>query len=330
MASRGSPSFASVVVAGRFCPSGSPPACSAGCGGHRAEGAPNTSWAYVLPDGVLAVAALGQMLVICRPGSTSPPGVTSRGNLIVESASDRTAACIRAARLPRPRRGRRAGQWILVGIVRRNPLIVTLAVGQIVRLEPALRTREHELAPGAAGVVVLGARQAARHQHRFWMGAGITLAFVPVFGTRAGPALQAVGANPTAPGWPAACPHASSRLHRRRRCTPWRRSCSPDPHQHRPGLRGQLPARTDRRRRDRGRALRRTGERNIDGRRTRIDPLTRCSDPGLSTALQFIVFGAAIIAGMLISGDRAASLLGRALRPSEAPPVQPAIGNNPS
>ena len=47
-------------------------------------------------------------------------------------------------------------------------------------------------------------------------------------------------------------------------------------------------------------------------------------------ALQYIVFGAAIIAGMLISGDRVASLLGRALRPSEAPPVQPAIGNNPS
>ena len=33
---------------------------------------------------------------------------------------------------------------------------------------------------------------------------------------------------------------------------------------------------------------------------------------GLSAALQYIVFGAAIIAGMLISGDRMASLLGRA------------------
>src|SRR6185295_5230319 len=38
---------------------------------------------------------------------------------------------------------------------------------------------------------------------------------------------------------------------------------------------------------------------------------------GLSTALQFIVFGAAIIVGMLISGDRIASLLGRVLRPAE-------------
>ena len=41
---------------------------------------------------------------------------------------------------------------------------------------------------------------------------------------------------------------------------------------------------------------------------------------GLSTAMQFIVFGAAIIVGMLVSGDRVASLLGRVLRPIEAPP----------
>ena len=40
---------------------------------------------------------------------------------------------------------------------------------------------------------------------------------------------------------------------------------------------------------------------------------------GLSTAMQFIVFGAAIIAGMLVSGDRVALLLGRVLRPPEAP-----------
>jgi hypothetical protein len=35
--------------------------------------------------------------------------------------------------------------------------------------------------------------------------------------------------------------------------------------------------------------------------------------------MQFIVFGAAIIVGMLISGDRIASLLGRLLRPRAAP-----------
>jgi ribose transport system permease protein len=43
---------------------------------------------------------------------------------------------------------------------------------------------------------------------------------------------------------------------------------------------------------------------------------------GLSTAMQFIVFGVAIIVGMLISGDRVAALLGRVLRPRE-PPAYP-------
>ena len=40
---------------------------------------------------------------------------------------------------------------------------------------------------------------------------------------------------------------------------------------------------------------------------------------GLSAAMQFVVFGAAIIVGMLVSGDRVATLLGRFLRPIEAP-----------
>src|SRR5438876_10167495 len=38
---------------------------------------------------------------------------------------------------------------------------------------------------------------------------------------------------------------------------------------------------------------------------------------GLSAAVQFVVFGAAIIVGMLVSGDRVASLLGRLLRTIE-------------
>jgi ribose transport system permease protein len=39
---------------------------------------------------------------------------------------------------------------------------------------------------------------------------------------------------------------------------------------------------------------------------------------GLSTAMQFVVFGAAILAGMLISGDRVAAILGRVLRPGDS------------
>jgi hypothetical protein len=51
---------------------------------------------------------------------------------------------------------------------------------------------------------------------------------------------------------------------------------------------------------------------------------------GLSTAVWYVVYGAAIIAGMLVSGDRMASLLGRVLRPPEASTVQADIGTNPS
>ena len=40
---------------------------------------------------------------------------------------------------------------------------------------------------------------------------------------------------------------------------------------------------------------------------------------GLSTAMRYVVFGAAIIAGMVVSGDRVAAVLGRALRPIEPP-----------
>jgi ribose transport system permease protein len=39
---------------------------------------------------------------------------------------------------------------------------------------------------------------------------------------------------------------------------------------------------------------------------------------GLSTAMQYVVFGAAILAGMVLSGDRIAGILGRVLRPTDS------------
>src|SRR5215471_10345773 len=96
----------------------------------------NTSWAFVLPYmTILAVAALGQMLVIMQGGiDLSTPAVISfGGNLLVGVSvghNDRLALGILACV------GIGAGvglvNGILVGIVRLNPLIVTLAVGQIV------------------------------------------------------------------------------------------------------------------------------------------------------------------------------------------------------
>jgi hypothetical protein len=43
--------------------------------------------------------------------------------------------------------------------------------------------------------------------------------------------------------------------------------------------------------------------------------------------MQFVVFGAAILVGMLVSGDRVAALLGRVLRPAE-PPARSVLGAN--
>jgi ribose transport system permease protein len=41
---------------------------------------------------------------------------------------------------------------------------------------------------------------------------------------------------------------------------------------------------------------------------------------GLSAAMQYVVFGAAILAGMVVSGDRVAGVLGRLLRPARPIP----------
>jgi ribose transport system permease protein len=227
---------------------------------------------------------------------------------------------------------------ILVGIVRLNPLIVTLAFGQIVAAWSLRYARENTnslqvppaLSPWAAGKP-LGISSV------FWMGAGITLALALLLRySAAGRRFQAVGANPTA-AWMAGL--------RVRTHVVFAYTAA-----------GTLYA---------------MGTILLAGIRINIDPafgagyllapiaavviagaalsgglasatstwvaalaLTLLTQMllilGLSTALQYIVFGAAIITGMLISGDRVASLLGRALRPSEAPPVQPAIGNNPS
>jgi hypothetical protein len=46
--------------------------------------------------------------------------------------------------------------------------------------------------------------------------------------------------------------------------------------------------------------------------------------------MQFIVFGVAIIVGMLVSGDRVASLLGRLLRRMEAAASHPEVTENTS
>src|SRR5262245_10737787 len=152
---------------------------------------------------ILAVAALGQMLVVMQAGiDLSTPGVIALGGNLIVGVSlgqdDRLVlgllACIGL--------GVAVGlvNGILVGILRLNPLIVTLAVGLIVSAYTLRYARENtnslqvpeSLSPWALGKP-LGISTV------FWTGAGITIVLALLLRyTALGRRFQAVGANPRA------------------------------------------------------------------------------------------------------------------------------------
>ena len=289
----------------------------------------HTNWAFVLPYmTILAIASLGQMLVIMQGGiDLSTPAVISfGGNLLVGVSvghNDRLAlgilACI----------GLGAGvglvNGILVGIVRLNPLIVTLAVGQIVfawNLRYAREVTNSTAVPEAlsswAGEKWLGVSSV------FWTGAALTVAVALLLRyTAAGRRFQAVGANPraawmvglrvrthvifayTAAGILYGCAAvllAGIRI-------------NVDPQLGAAYLLAPIAAVVIA-----GASLS-GGLASATSTWVAALALTFLTQmlliKGLRPGMQFIVFGAAIIVGMLISGDRIASLLGRVLRPAE-------------
>jgi ribose transport system permease protein len=275
---------------------------------------------------ILAVAALGQMLVITQAGiDLSTPGVISfGGNLVVGvsvGSNDKLAlgilACLGLGALVGLVNG------VLVGVLRLNPLIVTLAVGQVVLAWSLRYSREvtnSQQVPEA--LTSWAAGKPLGISVIFWTGAGLTLVVALLLRyTAAGRRFQAVGANPRA---------ATMAGLRVRTNVVFAY-----------GAAGLLYAMA---------AILLAGIRiNIDpafGAGYLLAPIAAVVIAGaslsgglasatstwmaalaltfltqmllilgLSTALQFIVFGAAIIAGMLVSGDRMASLLGRVLRP---------------
>ena len=106
----------------------------------------HTSFSFVLPImTVLAIAALGQMLVVMQAGiDLSTPGVmAAAGNLVagVGAGSDHKLPLAILAALGV---GVLVGlvNGVLVGVLRLNPLIVTLAVGQIVLAWSSKYSRE--------------------------------------------------------------------------------------------------------------------------------------------------------------------------------------------
>ena len=330
LTARGRGFVASAIVASRFLPIWIATGLLAIVAAILApEALQSTSWAYILPYmTILAVAALGQMLVVMQAGiDLSTPGVISFGGaLIVGVGGDHGLAIGMLACLGL---GAAVGltNGLLVGIVRLNPLIVTLAVGQVVFAWNLRYSREvTNSSQVPEGLSSWAAEKPLGVSVVFWTGAAITILVALVLRyTSAGRRYQAVGANPRA-AWMA-------------------------------GLRVRthvVLAYTT------AGVLYGVAAVLLAGIRINVDPafgaayllapiaavviagaslsgglasatstwmaalaLTLLTQMllilGLSAAMQFVVFGAAIIVGMLVSGDRVATLLGRLLRPVEAP-----------
>ena len=291
----------------------------------------NTSWAFVLPYmTVLAIAALGQMLVVMQAGiDLSTPGVMFLGGYLIvgvgEGSNNRLALAILACLGLGVFVGLVNG--ILVAVLQLNPLIVTLAVGQIVfaeglhysngLAETDVPSRLSDFAQNRpVGIISLV----------FWVGAGITLAVALLLRyTAPGRGFQAVGANPRA-AWMAGVrvrAHvvfaytAAGTLYAIAAVLLAGVRISVDPSFGAAYLLAPIAAVVIA-----GASLS-GGLASATSTWVAALALTLLNQMllilGLSIGWQFIVFGAAIIVGMLISGDRVASLLGRLLRPKEAP-----------
>jgi ribose transport system permease protein len=286
----------------------------------------STSWAFVLPVmAVLAVAALGAMLVIMQAGiDLSIPGVMFLGGNLVLGVSQHSdeklalgiLACIGLGLLVGLANG------FFVGILRLNPLIVTLAVGGIVLAFGARYAREVSFETAVPPALTSWAlSKPLGISWVFWLGVMLTI-FVALClrYTSAGRHFQAVGANPRA-AW-------MSGIHVRTHVVFAYTAA------------GALYAVA---------AVLLAGVRgSIDfafGAEYLLAPiavvviagasfagglasvtstwvaalaLTLLNQVllvlGLSPAMQFVVFGAAILAGMIVSGDRIAALLGKVLQ----------------
>ena len=326
-------SVASGVVAARFAPVWLATAALAIIAAFIAPNAlKSTSWAgYVLPYAtVLAIASLGQMLVIMNAGiDLSTPGVIALGgNLIagIGAGSDHNLAPAIVACLGF---GIVVGlvNGLFVGILRLNPLIVTLAVGQIVLAWSTKYSREHVVTHSQvpSALSSWAYEKPLGLSYVFWTGAALTLAVALLLRYSApGRRFQAVGANPRA-AWMAGL-HVRTHVVVAYTTAGFLYACAAtlfagiriniDPAFGTDYLLAPIAAVVIA-----GAAL--SGG-LASATSTWIAALALTLLPfmlrvlGLKTAMQFVVFGAAIIVGMMISGDRVATLFGRILRPTEA------------
>jgi ribose transport system permease protein len=289
----------------------------------------NTSWSYILPFmTILAIAALGQMLVVMQAGiDLSTAGVISLCANVLVGVSVGSNHGLAVGMLVCVGLGALIGlvNGILVGIVRLNPLIVTLAVGQIVLAYSSKYARENTVSLQVPeSLSSWAAQKPLGISAVFWTGAAIAVAVSLVLRyTPAGRRFQAVGANPRA-AWMAGLrvrTHvvfaytAAGILYAVAAILLAGVRISIDSGFGAAYLLAPIAAVVLA-----GAALS-GGLASATSTWMAALALTFLTEMllifGLSAALQFIVFGAAIIVGMLVSGDRVASLLGRVLRMME-------------
>jgi len=302
----------------------------------------NASWSYVLPYGtILAIAALGQMLVVMQAGiDLSTAGVISLCGNVLVGVSVGSGHGLAVGILVCVALGALVGfvNGILVGIVQLNPLIVTLAVGQIVLAYSSKYAREHTISLQIPdSLASWAANKPLGISAVFWAGAAIAVVLALLLRyTAPGRRFQAVGANPRA-AWMAGLrvrSHvvfaytAAGILYSVAAILLAGVRITIDPAFGASYLLAPIAAVVLA-----GAALS-GGLASATSTWIAAIALTFLTEMllifGLSAAMQFIVFGAAIIVGMLVSGDRVASLLGRLLRRMETAGPRPEVTENTS
>jgi ribose transport system permease protein len=151
----------------------------------------------------LAIAALGQMLVIMTGGiDLSVPGIFLLGGLIMVGVGQQSDDRIGVAFLTAVGVAAAIGlvNGLLIGGLKLNPLIVTLAVGQIVA---GVANRYYNTVaiqkPVPDGLTVWATTNFLGVSRIFWIGVALTLVLVVIFRyTGVGRRFQVVGANPVA------------------------------------------------------------------------------------------------------------------------------------
>ena len=284
------------------------------------------SFSAVLPlTSFLAIAALGQMLVIMTGGiDLSVPGIMTLAAMVIVGVAggsdDRLALAIVASLAVSSLVGLANG--LLVGVLKFNALIVTLAIGQIVSgatIAYAAGIANESAVPGRLSTWVIN--QFLAVSWIFWAAVIVTLLLVLFFRyTELGRKFQSVGANPLAAwivgirvnGYVIFAYVAASLLYGLGGILLAGFIRSPSLGLGAPYLLGPIAAVVI------GGASLTGGQASAISTWGAAFFLTLLSQMlrvlGLPSALQFVVFGAAIIGGMVISGDRIITVVESLLR----------------